>query len=89
VNITVLPQLRDITGLPSYRTSERLKLTGATEHGEASLLVYNQHQPSSGKREFKPNHRTKFLQAVMRRNDTFRNETTRNETNETNETTRK
>ena len=32
----------------------RVKVTGATEHGEHTLLIYNQHQPSSDRRPFKP-----------------------------------
>ena len=65
VDIEVLEQMKNIEGLASFRTCERLKLTGAAEHGHVSLLIYNQHQPSSRKRPFPQKQRIIFGKRVL------------------------
>jgi hypothetical protein len=48
-DMVVIPMstLKNMPKQPPYRVVERLLLIGATEHGQCSLLVYNQHQPAS------------------------------------------
>ena len=49
----------------SWRTVERFKVIGATEHGEHTLLIYNQHQPKSDLRPFKPTQKINFCKAIL------------------------
>ena len=44
---------------------DRFKLIGDAEHGEYKLLIYNQHQPASKERQFKPNQRLNFCKAIL------------------------
>ena len=49
----------------SWRVCQRFVLTGASEHGSPTLLVYNTHQPHSPKRPFTQAMRINFCKAVM------------------------
>ena len=49
----------------TWRRVERFEVIDATEHGPCSLLVFNQHQPSSNQRPFKSRQRNSFCKEVL------------------------
>jgi hypothetical protein len=65
VNVKVLKPLSKMGRLDGWRTVDRFKVSGATEHGSCSLLVYNQHQPSSTKRPWRTPSRITFCAEIL------------------------
>ena len=63
--VHVMKPLTRMRRLDSWRTVERFKVIGATEHGKHTLLIYNQHQPSSDRRPFKPTQKVDFCKAIL------------------------
>ena len=63
--VHVMEPLTQMSRVVSWRTVERFKVTGATEHGGHTLLIYNQHQPSSDLRPFKPAQKIHFCKAIL------------------------
>ena len=45
--VQVMEPLTKMSQVDDWRTVERFKVIGATEHGQHTLLMYNQHQPNS------------------------------------------
>ena len=66
VDVNVLPPLRNMKGVDSWRTVERFELFGATEHGQCQMLVFNTHQPASERRPFGASMRIAFCKALIR-----------------------
>ena len=54
VNVLELPTLEfdELSEIDTWRTVERFAVFGGPEHGSHSMLIYNQHQPSSDLRPF-------------------------------------
>ena len=65
VQVHVMDPLTKMTRVDSWRTVDRFKVIGATEHGEHTLLLYNQHQPNSDVRPFKPTQKINFCNAIL------------------------
>ena len=65
VQVHKMEPLTQMPRVDSWRTVDRFKVTGATEHGAHTLLIYNQHQPSSSQRPFKPNQKISFCTAIL------------------------
>ena len=63
--VHVMEPLTKMFRVDSWRTVERFKVIGATEHGEHTLLIFNQHQPSSDLRPFKPTQKLDFCKAIL------------------------
>ena len=63
--VTNLSALTKIPKVDAWRTLDRLEVFGATEHGSCSLLVYNNHQPSSDRRTFPAEMRRKLCKATL------------------------
>ena len=63
--VHVMEPLTKMCRVDSWRTVERFKVIGATEHGEHTLLIYNQHQPKSDLRPFKPTQKINFCKAIL------------------------
>ena len=49
-----------------WRVVERFLLTGATEHGPCTMLIYNNHQLKSSKRPFNITQQIEFCKAVLK-----------------------
>ena len=64
--VHVMEPLTNMLRVDSWRTVERLKVIGATEHGKHTLLIYNQHQPSSARRPFKQSQKINFCKAILK-----------------------
>ena len=64
--VECLPGLINMPDVASWRTVERFALSGATEHGPCKLLLFNQHQPQSKRRPFRPGQQISFCKAVLR-----------------------
>jgi hypothetical protein len=60
-----LSPLTNIDRVHPWRTLDRLEVMGATVHGPCSLLVYNNHQPSSPERVFPSAMRCRLCRATM------------------------
>ena len=58
--------LKKMKRVNAWRVVQRFEVTGATEHGPCSLLIYNNHQPKSTKRKFSVNMGVDFCKAVLR-----------------------
>ena len=52
VQVRALDPLKKMKRVDAWRVVQRFEVTGATEHGPCSLLIYNNHQPKSQKRKF-------------------------------------
>ena len=65
VQVHKMEPLTQMPRVDSWRTVDRFKVTGATEHGAHTLLIYNQHQPSSSQRPFKPTQKISFCRAIL------------------------
>ena len=63
--VRVMKPLTEMFRVDSWRTVERFKIIGHTEHGEHTLLMYNQHQPSSDLRPFKATQKINFCKAIL------------------------
>ena len=63
--VDVMEPLTKMFRVDPWRTVERFKAFGATEHGGHTLLIYNQHQPSSDLRPFKPTQKINFCKAIL------------------------
>ena len=70
VTVRTLDPLTKMSRVDNWRTVDRFKVTGATENGEHTLLIYNQHQPASDLRPFKSAQRRDFCKAIL--NDAVR-----------------
>ena len=57
--------LTNISSVDPWRTLDRLEVMGDTEHGACSLLVYNNHQPSSQERPFSSGMRRRLCRATL------------------------
>jgi len=64
--VHVMEPLTQMHRVDNWRTVERFKVIGATEHGEHTLLIYNQHQPSSDVPPFKPTPGINFCKAILK-----------------------
>ena len=65
IKVESLPRMHRMYKIDSWRTVERFLVYGATEHGSRTLLVYNQHQPSSPERPFPTNQRVMFCKHIL------------------------
>ena len=65
VNVEVLEPHTNMSNVDSWRTVDRFKVAGATEHGAHTRLIYNQHQPSSSQRPFRPTQKMSFCTAIL------------------------
>ena len=65
VQVHGMEPLEKMFRVDDWRTVDRFMLFGATEHGKHALLIYNQHQPSSKQRPFKPQQKLNFCRAVL------------------------
>ena len=65
VQVDVMEPLTKMPRVDPWRTVERFKAFGDTEHGRHTLLIYNQHQPSSDLRPFKQAQRIHFCKAIL------------------------
>ena len=65
IKVECLPRMTEMFKIDAWRTVERFVVYGATEHGPCTLLVYNQHQPSSEERPFRPNQRLMFCKHIL------------------------
>ena len=65
VQVQNLDSLTKMKGVDPWRVVERFAITGATEHGTHNLLIYNNHQPASDKREFRDGQRIRFCRQVL------------------------
>ena len=66
-NMRPLAQMTNLLHLPPWRVPERFVIQGASQHGDPTLLVYNQHQPSSKQRPLP----SSFLQSCSDECDTL------------------
>ena len=66
VEVSALPQLTKMSRVDSWRTVQKFKVTGATEHSPCSLLLYNNHQPTSKKQKFGITRGLELCKAVLR-----------------------
>ena len=63
--VHAMEPLTNMSRVATWRTVDRFKVTGDTEHGERTLLLYNQHQPCSSLRQFKPSQKIYFCRAIL------------------------
>ena len=66
VHVRALDPLAKMHDVDRWRVVQRFEVTGATEHGPCSLLIYNTHQPKSTKRKFPVAMSINFCKAVLR-----------------------
>ena len=66
LKVEMLQPLRKMARVEKWRTADRFKITGATEHGECKLLIYNNHQPISKERPFKPTQKINFCKGILK-----------------------
>ena len=66
VHVKPMEKLANMSGVDNWRTVERFKVVGATAHGTHTLLIYNQHQPSSNLRPFGTLQRRQFCKAILK-----------------------
>ena len=62
-------QLESLTKMPrvhGWRVVNRFEVSAAPEHGQCSMLIYNNHQPRSDNRPFKINMQIDFCKAILR-----------------------
>jgi hypothetical protein len=65
VQVRALDPLKKMKRVHAWRVVQRFEVTGATEHGPCSLLIYNTHQPKSMKRKFSVVMSIDFCKAVL------------------------
>ena len=63
VEVECLRRLERMDKVDPWRTVERFALSGASEHGPCTLLVFNQHQPQSDLRPFTSTQMINFCKA--------------------------
>ena len=66
VKVRNLEPLTRMDRVKSWRVVERFVLESGKEYGSISILIYNNHQPKSDKRPFKPASQIDFCKAVIR-----------------------
>ena len=66
-NMTKLPRMNhvDMPSVHDWRVVDRFLIQCASEHGSPTLLVYNQHQPSSKERPFPYPMRISFCKYIL------------------------
>ena len=60
-----LQRLEKMLKVHPWRVCQRFVLTGPSDYGSPTLLVYNTHQPASTKRPFHQTQRINFCKAVL------------------------
>jgi hypothetical protein len=66
VQVRALDPLTEMKRVDAWRMIQRFRVTGATEHGSCSMLIYNTYQPKSQKRKMSATMGVDFCKAVLR-----------------------